>query len=316
MGITTNQDIVQRYVGTSYDVVRHVYEHIDELIHLDTAVDTLVGNLEDLVNAGQLVDVYLGAQAADPTLDNHGNPLDPGDFYFNTVTLDIRYYTGSEWIRPVDLAVAASTSATASAAAALASETNASTSETNAAGSATAAGTSATNASVSATNAANSATTATTEAANALAAVSSVGSLTSQASNSATYAAEWATNAEDVLISVAAGGDNSTDYSSLHHAAKAAASATAAATSETNAATSATNAGTSESNAATSASNAAASAASFTASYTVAGLPAATNGVQRAFVTDATTPTWGAAAVGGGAVFAPVYSDGSAWYFG
>ena len=40
-----------------------------------------------------------------------------------------------------------------------------------------------------------------------------------------TYADEWATKAEDSLISVAAGGDGSTDYSALHWAAKAAASA-------------------------------------------------------------------------------------------
>lgn len=36
-----------------------------------------------------------------------------------------------------------------------------------------------------------------------------------------TYADEWATKAEDSLISVAAGGDGSTDYSALHWAAKA-----------------------------------------------------------------------------------------------
>lgn len=43
--------------------------------------------------------------------------------------------------------------------------------------------------------------------------------------NNVTYAAEWAVKAEDSLISVAAGGDGSTDYSALHWAAKAAASA-------------------------------------------------------------------------------------------
>lgn len=42
------------------------------------------------------------------------------------------------------------------------------------------------------------------------------------------YAEEWATKAEDSLISVAAGGDGSADYSALHHAAKAAASAATA----------------------------------------------------------------------------------------
>ena len=43
-----------------------------------------------------------------------------------------------------------------------------------------------------------------------------------------TWASEWAKKAEDVLVSVAAGGDGATDYSSLHHAAKSAASAAAA----------------------------------------------------------------------------------------
>ena len=53
-----------------------------------------------------------------------------------------------------------------------------------------------------------------------------------------TYSAEWANKAEDSLISVAAGGDNVDDYSALHHANKAAASASAASTSEANAAAS------------------------------------------------------------------------------
>jgi hypothetical protein len=47
----------------------------------------------------------------------------------------------------------------------------------------------------------------------------------SNASNAQSYAEEWATKAEDSLVSVPAGGDGSTDYSALHWAAKAAASA-------------------------------------------------------------------------------------------
>jgi hypothetical protein len=52
--------------------------------------------------------------------------------------------------------------------------------------------------------------------------------------------------------------------------------------------------------------------------YTVATLPSAsTVGVgARAFVTDATTPVFGAAVAGGGAVPVPVYSTGSAWNVG
>ena len=51
------------------------------------------------------------------------------------------------------------------------------------------------------------------------------------------YAEEWATKAEDSLVSTDAGGDGSTDYSALHHAAKASASATSASGSATTATT-------------------------------------------------------------------------------
>ncbi len=46
--------------------------------------------------------------------------------------------------------------------------------------------------------------------------------------------------------------------------------------------------------------------------YTVATLPAGTQG-GTAFVTDATTPTYNAALVGGGAVVVPVFYNGTAW---
>ena len=50
------------------------------------------------------------------------------------------------------------------------------------------------------------------------------------------------------------------------------------------------------------------------AAYTVATLPAGVNN-DRAFVTDALAPAFGAAVVGGGAVRIPVYYDG-AWKVG
>lgn len=54
------------------------------------------------------------------------------------------------------------------------------------------------------------------------------------------------------------------------------------------------------------------------APFAVAELPdAATSGVgSRAFVTDASGPTFGATVVGGGAVAVPVYSDGTDWKVG
>jgi hypothetical protein len=52
--------------------------------------------------------------------------------------------------------------------------------------------------------------------------------------------------------------------------------------------------------------------------YTVATLPsAATSGVgARSFVTNALTPVFGSAVVGGGAVATPVYSNGTNWIVG
>ena len=55
-----------------------------------------------------------------------------------------------------------------------------------------------------------------------------------------------------------------------------------------------------------------------TTNYTVATLPsAATSGAgARTFVTNALAPTFGSTVVGGGAVFTPVYSDGTSWKVG
>ncbi len=74
------------------------------------------------------------------------------------------------------------------------------------------------------------------DAASASSAQTAAETAQSAAEDAQGYAEEWATKAEDSLISTDAGGDGSTDYSSLHHAAKASASASNAATSESNAA--------------------------------------------------------------------------------
>lgn len=50
--------------------------------------------------------------------------------------------------------------------------------------------------------------------------------------------------------------------------------------------------------------------------YTVATLPAAGTAGRRAYVTDATAPTWLGALTGGGAVRCPVFDNGTAWVAG
>lgn len=44
-------------------------------------------------------DRYLGVKAVDPTLDNDGNPLLEGALYWNSVSKEMRAYTGTAWIR-------------------------------------------------------------------------------------------------------------------------------------------------------------------------------------------------------------------------
>lgn len=85
------------------------------------------------------------------------------------------------------------------------------------------------------------------------------------ASEAAADAKEWAITPEDTPVPAGNGVD---EYSSLHHASKSSASASAASTSETNAAASASAASTSEANAGTSETNAAASEAAAAASET------------------------------------------------
>jgi len=42
-------------------------------------------------------DIYLGAKATNPTVDNDGNTLTTGDQYFNTVSNELRVWNGSTW---------------------------------------------------------------------------------------------------------------------------------------------------------------------------------------------------------------------------
>jgi hypothetical protein len=161
-------------------------------------------------------DIYLGAKSADPTVDNDGNPLVVGQFYWSIPGNEIRFYNGTAWERPEYSATQSALAAAASAAAASTSEANALTYKNNAATSATNAATSETNALSYKNSASTSASTATTQA----------GIATTQA----TAAATSATNAAASATSAASSASTATTQ-----ATNAAASATSAATSATNA---------------------------------------------------------------------------------
>jgi len=90
------------------------------------------------------------------------------------------------------------------------------------------------------------------------------------------YAAEWAVKATDSLISVAAGGNGTSDYSSRHWSVKSAASATASAASATTSSGFATNSSNSATASANSATASATSAAQASASAGSAATPTLT----------------------------------------
>jgi len=68
--------------------------------------ETNAGNSASAASVAQLAaeaaldeftDLYLGAKASDPTLDNDGNALQTGALYFNTAIPEMRVYDGSTW---------------------------------------------------------------------------------------------------------------------------------------------------------------------------------------------------------------------------
>lgn len=220
----------------------------------------------------QFGDQYLGAKASDPTVDNDGDSLTEGDIYFNTTDNVLKFYTGTAWVAPEDIATSAAAAALASEQAAAASESAAATSETNAASSATSAAGSATAASGSASDAAASEAAAlASEQAAATSETNAAGSATAAAA-SATAAAGSASDADDSAIAAAASESAAatSETNAATSSTNAAASATASAASATDSANSASAASASASNAATSATNAASSATAAANSATAA----------------------------------------------
>lgn len=55
--------------------------------------------------------IYLGAKIADPTVDNNGDPLDAGDYYFDSINQIVKYYDGTNWTGAASALVAESSPA-------------------------------------------------------------------------------------------------------------------------------------------------------------------------------------------------------------
>ena len=64
-------------------------------------VNTVATNVADINTAATYLNafngLYLGPLSSDPSFDTFGNPVSVGDFYFNTVSSQVRYYNGTVW---------------------------------------------------------------------------------------------------------------------------------------------------------------------------------------------------------------------------
>jgi len=125
--------LVDRYINTSYDIVKIVSDNINAVtsigIFLDgggdlaaaqaapaltaadvtsTNADVVLTNADAVATAADLVSVqslydqfddrYLGSKASDPALDNDGNVLIEGALYWNSVSKDMKAYNGASWV--------------------------------------------------------------------------------------------------------------------------------------------------------------------------------------------------------------------------
>lgn len=77
-------------------------EFNEELTALETTVSNWASTAQGYANAAEaaldeFTDLYLGAKASDPSLDNDGAALSTGDLYFNTTSNVLKVYSGTAW---------------------------------------------------------------------------------------------------------------------------------------------------------------------------------------------------------------------------
>jgi len=275
-------------VATAQDIADAVNDAIAAKNAAENAEQGAIDNLD------QFDDRYLGAKSSDPSVDNDGDPLVDGALYYNTTETATKVYDSDSdtWI---NLKLSDQDQANIDTVANIATQvetvgdnisdvqdvaTNLSGSDTigtvaSSINNVDAVGGSIADVETVSTNLSGPDTIGTVAgsisdvqtvstniadvntAADNITAIQDAPQFASDAEDAQGYAEEWAITAEDTPVSVDAGGDGTNDFSALHHAAKASASASAASTSESNALTSEQNAATSESNALTSEQNAA-----------------------------------------------------------
>ena len=72
---------------------------IDDLDNIwETAAQVHTDAVQASLDLDEFTDIYLGSKAADPAVDNDGDPLQTGALYFNTSANELKIYTGATWL--------------------------------------------------------------------------------------------------------------------------------------------------------------------------------------------------------------------------
>jgi len=109
--------------ATNITTVAGISSNVTTVAGMSSNISTVVANITDIQNADDNAtaaqaaqaaaeaardatlaaydsfdDRYLGAKSSNPSVDNDGNALVAGSLYYNTVTPEMRVYTGSAWV--------------------------------------------------------------------------------------------------------------------------------------------------------------------------------------------------------------------------
>jgi hypothetical protein len=79
------------YTGASYSIL----VQNKNLVTVYNAPSAVITNV---TNDVEIITQYQGAHATDPIARNDGTPLEVGDLYFNTVSNELKVWTGSAWV--------------------------------------------------------------------------------------------------------------------------------------------------------------------------------------------------------------------------
>ena len=99
--------LVQKYVGTAYDKVASVADHITDVTLVAGSIDDgtfqyVVDNMDSIIRVvadiNEFNNLYYGVLPVEPTTDPSGEPITDGDLYYNITEEQLYVYGNGKWL--------------------------------------------------------------------------------------------------------------------------------------------------------------------------------------------------------------------------